>query len=256
MADAMPLVYTRGPQDADPALAANGQAPPLVLLLHGSGSNEQDLLSLAPHMSQACGHGGKGGGAVVASLRAPYDQLGGYAWFHGNSAAPPLVAINEQIAASTDKVIEFLEKAPSALGTDPARAYLFGFSQGATIGWTAMLSQWPRPSLLAGVALISGRAMPELARPETTLGARAAGMTGAAGAGLADRLKVRVLCSHGESDMCTPIAMGRDSQALGKGVGLSVEYYEHKGGHGLPHDVMQWVLQNLASAVEVDTQLQ
>ena len=92
--------------------------------MHGSGADENDLFALAPTLSAAAG------GAVVASLRGPYDQLGGFAWFHGNSAAPPPAALETQLPSSAARIIAFVEAAPAALGTDPARALAFGFSQG------------------------------------------------------------------------------------------------------------------------------
>ncbi len=51
-------------------------------------------------------------------------------------------------------MLSFLEAAPAALGTDPARQYVVGFSQGATIGWTLATAVWPRPDLLRGLCLL------------------------------------------------------------------------------------------------------
>ena len=204
--------------------------PPLVLLLHGSGSNEQDLLPLAPLFSDALG------GAVVASLRGPYDQLGGYAWFHGNSARPPRVALDQQIGDSADKVAAFLDAAPAALGTDGARAHLFGFSQGATVGWAVALSPWARADLLARLIVFSGRLMPELLDPATPLGKRL-------GACSRDALAARpaVLGGHGTADPITPIEIGRENVRLARKAGLELDWYEHAGGHGLDADVMGWI---------------
>ena len=81
--------------DGSAASAADASArPPLLVLLHGSGADEHDLLPLAPALSAAVG------GALVASLRGPFDQLGGFAWFHGNSRAPPPHALSSQIPQS------------------------------------------------------------------------------------------------------------------------------------------------------------
>ena len=161
----MPLQYKLHVPSAPPAA---GRRPPLVLLLHGSGASEEDLLPLAESVSEHAG------GAVVASLRAPHQQLGGYAWFHGNSAAPPPAALETEIGASADAIVRFLEAAPVALQTDAAAAHVLGFSQGATIGWALLLMRWPRADLLSGAVLASGRAMPELLQPSTALGARTA----------------------------------------------------------------------------------
>lgn len=104
-----------------PASASScAAAPALLLLLHGTGDNEGGLLplgSLAPE------------GTVVASLRAPLQApFGGFRWFEGYSAHPEPVALERSIATSTDAVFDFIEAAPSSLGTDPERVYLLGFS--------------------------------------------------------------------------------------------------------------------------------
>jgi hypothetical protein len=96
-------------------------APALLLLLHGTGDNEGGLLPLGGLAPE---------GAVVASLRAPLQApFGGFRWFEGYSADPEPVALERTIATSTDAVFDFIEAAPSTLGTDPERVYLLGFSR-------------------------------------------------------------------------------------------------------------------------------
>ena len=157
----MPLAYKLS-LPARPTSAP--QRPPLVVLLHGSGADENNLLPFGPVLSEACA------GAVVASLRGPYGQLSGAAWFHGSSAVPAPDALASEIGRSADALVAFLEAAPATLGTDPTRACLLAFSQGATIGWTLALMRWPRPDLLCALALLSGRAMPELLEATSALG--------------------------------------------------------------------------------------
>ena len=94
-------------------------------------------------------------------------------WFDGSSAAPAPSALGSgegSIVKAAGVVRAFIDEAPEKLGTDPRRVFLFGFSQGATISWTLALSKWPTKTLLAGVAALSGRAMPELAQPGSPLG--------------------------------------------------------------------------------------
>ena len=60
---------------APPVVAWHGDATPgalLVVLLHGRGSNETDIISLADHLPA---------GAAYAAVRAPIGEGGGYAWF-------------------------------------------------------------------------------------------------------------------------------------------------------------------------------
>ena len=99
---------------------SGGAAPALLLLLHGMGDNEGGLLPLGGLAPE---------GTVVASLRAPLQApFGGFRWFEGYSAEPEPVALERTIAASTDAVFEFIESAPSTLGTNPEKVYVLGFS--------------------------------------------------------------------------------------------------------------------------------
>ena len=149
----------------------SGRPPPLVVLLHGTGADEHDLLDAGEQLQQAFG-----GELAVASLRAPLSLgYGGYAWFEGYSFAPERRALEHTVRGaapkgqqrrtdagpelfaltdSASRVIAFLEAAPATLGTDPERTALFCFSQGATIGWTVSTSVWPRPGLLKGACLL------------------------------------------------------------------------------------------------------
>jgi len=170
--------------------------PALLLLLHGTGDNEGGLLPLGALAPE---------GTVVASLRAPLQApFGGFRWFEGYSAAPEPQALETTIGKSVDSVYQFIQDAPETLGTDPDRVFLLGFSQGATITWASVLSRWPRPRLIAGAAILSGRLMPEIMQPATPLGARCAPAEQ-----LAD---VPLLATHGSDDMVTPAAVGLESK--------------------------------------------
>lgn len=76
MASAAPLHHALLPATRAPA---DGGKPPLLVLLHGTGADEHDLLDIGHHAQAAFG-----GDLVVASLRAPLKApWGGYAWFEG-----------------------------------------------------------------------------------------------------------------------------------------------------------------------------
>jgi phospholipase/carboxylesterase len=69
---AAPVVATFG--ETDPAA-------PLVVLLHGRGSNERDIISLASHLP---------GGVAYAAVRAPIAEGGGFAWFANRGIGRPV----------------------------------------------------------------------------------------------------------------------------------------------------------------------
>jgi len=90
---------------------------PLLVLLHGYGSHEGDLFSLSPALPL---------GPVVASVRAPIAESGGWAWFsRADSPAgdPPAERVDEAASA----VISWLDTLQFS------SVSLLGFSQGAAI---------------------------------------------------------------------------------------------------------------------------
>ena len=152
----LPLTHLhQAPREGSPG------RPPLLVLLHGVGSNEQDLFSLAGELDPRFS---------VVSVRAPHTRFpGSYAWFEVQVAGGEFVIEAPMWAASMELLQRFLVEAPRAFGTDPGRIYLAGFSQGAIMSLCLMLT---RPELLAGVVAMSGRLLPEvrpLARPAEDL---------------------------------------------------------------------------------------
>lgn len=90
---------------------------PLVLLMHGRGSHEQDLAGLIPLLPAEFGY---------ASLRAPMPfDAGGHTWFAaGTPGAPPLASVDAAALA----VLEWLDRmAPTG------RIAAAGFSQGGAM---------------------------------------------------------------------------------------------------------------------------
>ena len=69
---AAPVVATHGVTDP---------AAPLVVLLHGRGSNETDIIGLAAHLPS---------GPQYAAVRAPLVEGGGYAWFANRGIGRPV----------------------------------------------------------------------------------------------------------------------------------------------------------------------
>ena len=114
-----------------PARQPGAAAPPLVVLLHGIGADEHDLLPLGRFLDPRC---------QVVSLRAPRDYVVGYAWFPidfrpDGSVVPDVAAAR----ATLDDLRGWLADAPARFGTDPDRTFLLGFSQGAMMSLGVLL---------------------------------------------------------------------------------------------------------------------
>jgi phospholipase/carboxylesterase len=112
--------------------ARQGDAAPLVVLFHGRGSNEREIIGLAQHLPEDC---------AVVSLRGPVELgPGNYAWFQNQGIGRP-------IPASLRETMDWFTQWRSSQGTG-RKVVLIGFSGGAAfVGGLAL----DDPSAYAGV---------------------------------------------------------------------------------------------------------
>lgn len=193
-----------------PAPKPSQHNTPLLILLHGFGSNEDDLLGLAPYLDPRIN---------FVSARAPQALgQGGYAWFPIEWTERGVRAKPEDAVAALDALVEFVGQAADAYAATPQTTYLLGFSQGATMSAGVTLR---RPDLVAGAVLMSGLAPAEMAGP---------------GAALAGK---PVLITHGVLDEVVPVQMGRDARDLLQSLGASVEYHEYPMAHQISEDCLE-----------------
>ena len=96
---------------------------PLIVLLHGWSYDERHLFAFAHLFPQEM---------VVASVRAPYAEAGGYAWFpsRGNPIGNPEPRVAND---ATEAVLDWLNTLPAASSIG-----LLGFSQGGAMALQLM----------------------------------------------------------------------------------------------------------------------
>jgi phospholipase/carboxylesterase len=201
-----------------------GVRPPLLVLLHGVGSNEHDLFGLAPYLDQRL---------VIVSARGPltHAQSGGAAWYPVTFTEDGIQADESVAGASRDHIERFLGEAVEAYGVDPDRVYLGGFSQGAIMSLYTLLT---RPETLAGVLAMSGRLMP------TAWTERASD----------DRLRAKpVAALHGLYDNVLPISEGREIRDHLSTLPIDLLYREYPMGHEVSQeslgDAARWLADRL-----------
>ena len=109
---------------------------PLLLLLHGYGSNEEDLFSFAAELPEEY---------YVISARAPYDMMyGSYAWYAINfDADENKFSDIEQAKTSRDLISNFIDELLANYAIDSENVTLIGFSQGCILSYAVALS-YPR----------------------------------------------------------------------------------------------------------------
>ena len=201
-------------------------APPLLVLLHGIGADENDLLPLAhvldPRLS-------------VVGLRAPRPYQVGYAWFHIDWTADGSVVPDVAQARETlGDLLRWVAAAPARLGTDPGRLYLLGFSQGAMMSLGVLGTT---PELLAGVIALSGRNIDRLFDAPATPDAIA---------------RVPLFVAHGTYDDLLPLANGRGIRDRLEPLVRDFTYREYAVAHGIAddevRDVAAWLRERLDTA--------
>lgn len=205
--------------------AAATPEPWLLVLMHGVGSNEEDLFGLAGFVP-APFH--------VLSLRAPY-RMGpnANAWFEFTVEPDGRRAINEpQELASRALVAQTVEAAARQLGVPAERVVVGGFSQGGIMALTLLLT---RPAALQGALVLHSRLLPQ-ALPHA---APAAQLTGK-----------QLWVSHGVQDNVIALASAHAIRDHAGSLPLALTYREYQSLHELRpdevRDAMAW-LQQLAT---------
>ncbi|MBF5081281.1 alpha/beta hydrolase [Quadrisphaera sp. INWT6] len=211
-----PVVLRRG----------GGAAAPLVVLLHGRGATEADVIGLADHL-----HPG-GGGPEFVALRAPLAEGGGFAWFANAGIGRPLP---DSLAASTAWFRAWLDaEAPRDVGR-PRPVLLVGFSGGATFAGGALLAD---PSRFAGLATLFATLPFEAGVPTAP--------------GHLDGVPVFV--AQGDADTVIPPELQRRTWAyLHEESGADLTAVRTPGGHGMTADVVvalrDWTTRTLAGSL-------
>ncbi len=200
---------------------------PLLLVLHGLGADENDLFGLAPFMDERF---------FIVSPRAPFAlPYGGYAWFE-LTFEPNNIGVNvKEFEQSRQMILEFIDELIAEYNLDAEKVYLCGFSQGAIMSLSVLLSE---PEKFAGVVAMSGRAMLEMLPDKKEF----------------DALKdFPILVTHGIYDQVLPIENGRATNEILSGLPIDLEYKEYP----MAHEISQESLRDVAGwlSLKLDKQL-
>lgn len=181
-----------------------------IILLHGVGSNEQDLLRLAQQLPD---------NFLVISPRGYYTLgAGRYAWYQVDfsSGKPVIQAAQEE--QSRKILLDFIRQIRQKYAAE--EVYLGGFSQGAIMSYSIGLT---KPGEITGLLALSGRMLSEirpLAAPGNAL------------------QQLRVFISHGIQDSTLPVHYAREAKAYWQQAGLTPSYHEYEMGHQISSQVV------------------
>ena len=187
----------------------SGKGPyPALVLLHGVGSNEGDMMSLAPFVDPRL---------WVVAARAPFPRrYGGYSWFDYEAEGPGLGG--PSIEESLVVLGRFLAEAVDRYSLDTERLYLGGFSQGAAMTGAFTLLE---PGRIAGAVMASGFLPPD-ARPSRYRGQDLAGTP--------------IFQAHGTYDNVVPMHFAHQTRDYLATTAADLTYREYPMGHEVTAD--------------------
>lgn len=196
------------------------EKPPLLLMLHGFGSHEQDLFSMAPMMNEKC---------FIVSARAPITlPWGGFAWYEIDFTNIGEKMSNiPQAEESMERLMKFIDEVHETYGTDPENVNLLGFSQGSILSYGLALNN---PDKFQNIVAFSGYILkdivPEKYKPETLQ-------------------HLDIFASHGTQDDVLPVQWAQQSMKVLEQLNISHQYREYPMPHGVSpqclDDAKKWM---------------
>lgn len=198
--------------------------PPLLILLHGYGSNEQDLFSFAEELPKEF---------LIISARAPLTIMpGSYAWYtiHFDNTDGKFSDIPQAITAR-ETIATFIDEVKTVYATNPNKTFLLGFSQGTILSYAVALNY---PEKVQHVVALSGYINKELL--PGTLDAE-------------NYKNLDFFISHGSVDQVLPIDWGRKAKPFLDKLSIDNVYYEYPVGHGVApqnfYELRSWIEKRL-----------
>lgn len=211
---------------------ANGNTndAPCLILLHGVGANEANLIDFAARQDPRL---------IVVLARGPLTfGPNQYGWFNVNFGTSGPVINATQAEQSRQTLIDFIDGLPGTYQIDAKRIWIAGFSQGGILSASVGLT---RPDKVAGFGILSGRILPEIAplmaKPDALK-------------------KLHAFVSHGIDDGKLSINFARNAKSLLTENHVQLAYREYNAVHELnasmQTDFVQWVAQQLDAKQQSD----
>jgi phospholipase/carboxylesterase len=193
---------------------------PILLLIHGYGSNEQDLFSFATELPDEY---------YIVSVRAPYDiQYGSYAWYAINfDSDQNKFSDNDQARTSRDLIAQFIDELSAHYPIDTESVTLIGFSQGAILSYAVALSH---PEKIQKVVALSGYLNTDIIDENYLKNSFS---------------NLKIFSAHGTVDQVIPVEWARKATPFLDNLGINSVYKEYPIGHGVApqefNDFKKWL---------------
>ncbi|WNH09709.1 alpha/beta hydrolase [Thalassobellus suaedae] len=181
---------------------------PLLIMLHGYGSDENDLFSFANELPEEL---------FIISVKAPYTmQPYGNAWYAINfDAEKGKWNDNEQAKESRDLIAKFIDEAIAAYPVNKNNVSLLGFSQGSILSYAVALTY---PEKVKNVVALSGYINQDIFPDDINQ---------------KDYSNLDFYCSHGSVDQVIPVQWAQQTPPFLKSLNIAHKYSEFPVGHGV-----------------------
>ncbi len=187
---------------------------PVIFMLHGYGSDENDLFSFAGELPDQY---------TVISAKAPYALPGmGNAWYSIDFEAPQGKFSNtEEGIRSRDLVLSFIDECIPAYQLDKEKVNLLGFSQGGIISYALAMSF---PERFDQVIALSAYVDESLFTEDHV-----------------DRSHqhLRIFATHGTQDPVIPVEWARKNKPFLSQYTNNIDYSEYPIGHGVNPEILE-----------------
>ena len=192
------------------------EKPPALVLLHGRGANEDDLLGLTEYFDQRLF-------CIAARAPFPFQSGEGYTWYDVLEVGRPEP---NMFAESYQRLVQFLEDIKKKYPINPHKIFFLGFSMGTIMSYSLALTM---PGSVAGVIANSGY-IPE----DTDLKFQW------------DKLKGKpFFVAHGLYDPVIPVQYGQRAKDLLREAGVNLTYREYEMAHQINeeslNDISTWL---------------
>ena len=199
--------------------------PQLIVLLHGYGSNEQDLFSFANELPDSM---------LVISVRAPLSMgYGSYAWYtiHFDANDASKFSDIPEAKEALRKIDVFIDEIMSEYTIDKENVFLLGFSQGTILSIAYALNH---PHKITHVIALSGYVNTELLNKDI---------------GISNFKNLDFFVSHGSLDQVIPVIWGRKTPEFLNNLGINNTFTEYPIGHGVApqnfYDLNNWIKERI-----------
>jgi len=190
------------------------EKPPVIILLHGFGSDENDLFSFAGELPNEY---------AIISLKAPIRmQPYGNAWYNIYfDDSQGKFSDDEQAIQSRDLVSKCIDEIIEEYQVDKNNITLLGFSQGTILSFAVALSY---PEKVKNVIGLSGYINSEIL---------------VKGYENNNFSKLRIYTSHGSVDQVIPVQWARKTKPFLEKLNIECSYSEFPVGHGVAPQNLQ-----------------